>query len=103
MDVADRADRTIMVVQYANSGIAWTEPRDLSFDQMSYRVNDDANRESIRSDLPHEACVGLASGGFRALAKDTSPDLVREMLAWRSSVGRVPGKGQENRPCQTRE
>ena len=39
-DIKDGTKSTIMFVEIANSDINWMEPRDLVFDQMSFRVND---------------------------------------------------------------
>ncbi len=38
-DLPSELDRTILVIEIANSDIGWTEPRDLSWDEIRKRVN----------------------------------------------------------------
>ncbi|MEX0726519.1 MAG: DUF1559 domain-containing protein [Planctomycetaceae bacterium] len=79
-DVKDRPENTILVVEIASPNIYWTEPRDLSFDQMSFAINDPA-KPSISS--PHKVgpVVMFAEGrsGVR-LQKNVSPEMVKAML-----------------------
>ena len=59
-DVRDGAAGTIMVVEVANSGINWMEPRDLEMGAMSMVINDRSPRPSISSydpRGPHAVCV----------------------------------------------
>jgi hypothetical protein len=49
-DFIDGEDNTLMLVEIRDSGIHWMEPRDLTFNEMSFTPND-ASRPSISS--PH--------------------------------------------------
>lgn len=55
-DIHDGANQTIMIVETADANIPWMKPEDLSFDRMSFRVNDRTGRGP-----------GSRVGGARAL------------------------------------
>jgi hypothetical protein len=50
-DIQDGLGNTILVVEMQSANIAWTEPRDLAIDQMSFVVND-PTRPSVSSIHP---------------------------------------------------
>jgi len=76
---------TIMVVQCADSGIAWTEPRDLFLDEMSFKINDPANVPSIRSQDDAGANVLFVYGTTERLGRDVGPSRLRNLLVIDSS------------------
>ncbi|WP_435011748.1 DUF1559 domain-containing protein [Tundrisphaera lichenicola] len=78
-DVLDGTASTIMVVEVANSGIHWAEPRDLDFERMSFQLND-PSRPSISS--PHEggANVIMIDGSGKFLLDTVPPSVIRAMI-----------------------
>lgn len=77
-DLTDGLSSTILLVEMADSGIDWMEPRDLSFDGMSFRINDSSGRapgSKIRG-----ARVLLANGKVHELPDDVDPATLRAML-----------------------
>jgi hypothetical protein len=70
----------ILIVETVGSDIAWTEPRDLEFDKMSFRIND-PERPSIASRHGGGANVLLRkhSSGF-FISEDTNPNLIKALL-----------------------
>jgi prepilin-type processing-associated H-X9-DG protein len=86
-DFADDPSETLMVVEIANSGIHWMEPRDLNISEMTLEVNP-KNGRGISSrhagfKFPRElggANVGFADGSVRFLPETTLPEDLRAML-----------------------
>ncbi len=76
---SDNYPDAIIVVEIADSDIHWTEPRDLTFDEMSLKIND-RSRPSISSHHPHGAFVIYADTGPRFLDESTDPDELRKLL-----------------------
>jgi hypothetical protein len=79
----------ILVVEIVDSDIYWTEPRDLNFDEMSFRVND-RSKPSISSHHVHGAMAVFADGGVRFLDESTDPEVIRAVLT--ASLQRVSGR-----------
>lgn len=87
--IPDGAGRTIHVVESWQSGIVWTEPRDLSFEKMTFAVNAQAG-EGIRGrhpgedrlwgDGPPRANVAFADGSVKPVTTDTPPETVKSLL-----------------------
>lgn len=78
-DVSDGPENTILVVESTNCRPAWTEPRDLDFDTMSFKVND-AEKPSISSDHTGGALVSFADGHVAFLTTDVTELEVRALL-----------------------
>jgi hypothetical protein len=87
-DVVDGTANTLMVVEVANSGIHWMEPRDLELSSMAFRVNPRQGR-GISSYHPHDkwgrpahlsANVVLVDGTAHALWNTISPPQLRALL-----------------------
>ena len=77
-DIKDGPSNTIMVVEVANSGINWAEPRDLDAEQISYRINDQT-AAGISSDHPGGACVVMCDGSVHFLDNSTDPEVIKGM------------------------
>jgi prepilin-type processing-associated H-X9-DG protein len=75
----DVLGKKILVVEVANSGINWTEPRDLSFADMDFHINGKPGR-SVSSGHELGVNVMMADGSVRTLPLDLSPDELRAML-----------------------
>jgi hypothetical protein len=69
----------IIVVEIADSDIHWTEPRDLSFNEMSFTIND-KTKPSISSHHFHGAMVLYTDGGVPYLDESIRPDELKAML-----------------------
>jgi prepilin-type processing-associated H-X9-DG protein len=77
--ITDGTSNTILVVEIANSGIHWMEPRDLHFDQIPLAVNP-KNGTGISSAHPNVAMVVFADGHTAALTYNTPSDILRRLL-----------------------
>jgi hypothetical protein len=78
-ELTDGTSNTAVFVELSESGIHWMEPRDLNFETMSFKINDQ-QREGIRSKHPGCALVALADGSVIALGNDTDPQVVKALL-----------------------
>jgi prepilin-type processing-associated H-X9-DG protein len=78
-DVTDGTSNTILVVEIANSGIHWMEPRDLHVVQMPMAV-DAARGQGISSQHPNVAMAVFVDGHTQALTKNTPPEILRALL-----------------------
>jgi len=77
-DIADGASNTIAVVETYDSGIRWYEPRDLSAEQMSFKIND-PEYVGIGSRHPGGANVALCDAAVRFLEETLDPEVVRAL------------------------
>ena len=77
--IKDGASRTVMVVEVADSGIHWMEPRDLHVLQMAPTINPQQG-QGISS--PHEsgANVLFGDGSVRFLTNDMPAETLRQLL-----------------------
>jgi hypothetical protein len=94
LEFPDGMESTILVAEVAKSGILWMEPRDLNFDEMSFRLNDAAGRSiSSRHTKPGEGDrirpwtktvpyvnVLFADGAPKRIRGDTPPETIRVLL-----------------------
>jgi hypothetical protein len=78
-DFTDGITNTIMIVEMSDSGIHWMEPRDLKFDEMSFKINDPDGR-GIRS--KHPGCVNVEScdGCTHTVLQNIDPKLLKGLL-----------------------
>ena len=67
-DFCDGKSDTLLIVEVANSGIHWMEPRDLDFSTMSFQINPSAGR-GISSYHPGCAVVTYADGRTETMNK----------------------------------
>jgi len=78
-DLTDGATNTLMVVEIANSGIHWMEPRDLDFSQLPMQINPPKGK-GISSDHPNVALGAFADGHTQAMSSNTPPKIIRALL-----------------------
>lgn len=88
-EVTDGTDRTILLVEVANSDVNWFEPRDLEWDQLSFKLNDPAALSpgsnhvkpgGLFSDPVPYVNVLLVDGSVRKLPLDTPPETLKALL-----------------------
>ncbi len=79
-DVADGTSNTIAVVEVANAGIHWMEPRDLTFEQAAQGINPRGATACISSNHTDGANVLLFDASVHYLQNDIPPDLLRALL-----------------------
>ncbi len=78
-EITDGARNTIMLVEVADSGICWNEPRDLRFDEIDFRING-KKRLGISSHHPRKVNVAICDGGVTWLLDSTPPETVKGLL-----------------------
>jgi hypothetical protein len=78
-DVTDGLSNTILVVEVANSGIHWAEPRDLHVTQMAREVNPSAGM-GLSSRHTGGTHVIFGDGRVQFISDDTPPEQLRAML-----------------------
>jgi prepilin-type processing-associated H-X9-DG protein len=81
-DVSDGLGSTLLVVEIANSGIHWMEPRDLHVSQMTQTINSKSG-QGISSGHPGGAVVGFADGRVRFLSDNTPAATIEALLTIR--------------------
>jgi hypothetical protein len=85
-DFADGSTNTVIMAEMSESGIHWMEPRDLEFDDMSFRLND-PGRKCIRSKHPGVAHVLFGCGSVKSVSELTLRQR-RAVSAQASSAGK---------------
>ena len=78
-DIKDGTSSTLMVVEVANSGIHWMEPRDLHIVQMPMAISPPRG-QGISSAHPHVALGLYADGHTYPLTNTTPPNILRALL-----------------------
>ncbi len=89
-DFSKGTSHSILLVEQANSGIAWTEPRDLEFDGLDLTIHS-ASRlgfsgpplgsgQVISSHHPNGAHAVFADASVEFLSADTSAQVLKDML-----------------------
>jgi prepilin-type processing-associated H-X9-DG protein len=78
-DFTDGPSETIMLVEMANSGIHWMEPKDLDFATIPLTFNPKSGK-GISSGHASGVNVAFADGSVHFLADDLSPGVVRALL-----------------------
>jgi len=81
-EVSDGLSSTLLVVEIANSGIHWMQPRDLHVSQMSRTINGKSG-QGISSAHPGGAVVGFADGHVRFLSEMTPAATIEALLTIR--------------------
>jgi len=78
-DVTDGTANTILVVEVVGTGIQWMEPKDLSIEELSGRLNDGSGK-CISSNHPGGVNVALADGSVRFLSNALPPQVLRRLI-----------------------
>ncbi|MDH3718626.1 MAG: DUF1559 domain-containing protein [Planctomycetota bacterium] len=72
--------QTILLVECADSGIHWMEPRDLHVSQMNPNVNP-TRGQGISRHHPGAAIVGFADTNTRTVTSTTDPKIIAKLLS----------------------
>lgn len=86
---------TALLVEAANSGIHWLEPRDLDLSTFDPTINGRSGR-GISSRHAGGANVVFVDGSVRCLSADTSPEVVEAMLTTGTAGDVSPDKSKLN-------
>jgi prepilin-type processing-associated H-X9-DG protein len=76
---AKGASQTALLVEVANSGIHWMEPRDLELSNFDPTIDSRSGR-GISSNHVAGANVAMVDGSVRCLSPNTAPEVVKAML-----------------------
>jgi len=75
--ITDGTSNTLMIVEVVDSGIGWSEPRDLSLDQLPLQINAPG---AISSRHPGGVNVGFCDGSVQFLSEELAPDQLRALI-----------------------
>jgi len=78
-DIKDGTSNTLMIVEVANSGIHWMEPRDLHIVQMAPTINPKSG-QGISSPHIGGAQVLMADGTVRFISEQLTAETIRALL-----------------------
>ena len=77
--IIDASDTTILVVESAQTGILWTEPRDLYLCQMTCQINASKHR-CISSKHLGGATIAWCDGSVSFLSESVPPETIQAMI-----------------------
>jgi prepilin-type processing-associated H-X9-DG protein len=78
-DITDNEAQTIMLVEVADSGVRWAEPKDLEFDQIDFKING-TTHPGISSHHRGGVNIVFADGHVSSISTATPPELIKAML-----------------------
>jgi hypothetical protein len=78
--ITDGTVNTILVIEIADSGIHWMEPRDLSISNLNFRVNQDPAHSISSVHQESGAYIATAAGFVNFLRAQTSEETIRSLL-----------------------
>jgi hypothetical protein len=84
-ECTDGTSYTIGYAEMSESGIPWMEPRDLKYEEMSFRINDPQGR-GLRSNHPRGVNAMFLDGTVRTLPRDIDSEVLKS--AFRFSDGK---------------
>ena len=79
-EIPDGTSKTIAIVEVANSGIHWMEPRDLTLDEALAGINPPSRAPAISSNHSGGAMVGWGDAHVSFLPNDMAIDKLRALL-----------------------
>jgi prepilin-type processing-associated H-X9-DG protein len=78
-DITDGMSSTIMVIETADSGIQWAEPRDLNLDELNLQINDGSG-EGIRSRHSGGVNAAFCDGSVHFLYDSLDAETLRRLI-----------------------
>jgi prepilin-type processing-associated H-X9-DG protein len=78
-DFTDGTSNTIMLVEVADSGIGWAEPKDLEFDKIDFKING-KKRPGIGSPHSGGTNIAMCDGSVRWVSDTMEPVMLKAML-----------------------
>ncbi len=78
-DISDGASNTILVIETADSGIRWAEPRDLNFGELNLQINDGTG-EGIRSRHSGGVNAAFCDGSVHFLNDSLDREILRRLI-----------------------
>ena len=94
---AKGTSQTALLVEVANSGIHWMEPRDLELGSFDPTIDSRSGR-GISSNHAGGANVAIADGSVRCLSRDTAPEVVKAMIMVGGTDARPAPMGTKGGP-----
>jgi hypothetical protein len=94
-DLPDGGSHTVMLVEVANSGVHWAEPRDLTVDEALERMKT-GNGLGISSSHPAIINILFADGMVRSLRKDMPISAWKKLFEGKIDVDRIEGEIDES-------
>lgn len=82
-------DRRVLIIEVANSGVCWIEPKDLTLDQVMAGVNAGTGLGNSGHQDGPGANVLLADGRIIFVRKNTPPKLLHALLTGKASVAQL--------------
>jgi len=76
-DIRDGTSKTIVFVELAGSGIAWSEPRDITIDEFIAAMQRQPGGAGLRPVYPFGVLCGFADGSVQFIPTGTPPDVLR--------------------------
>jgi hypothetical protein len=78
-EIRDGTSVTIMIVEVANSGIHWAEPKDLEYDKIDFAINGPI-KPGIGSHHPGGCNIAVCDASVRFFPQSTPPEKIKAML-----------------------
>ena len=79
LDILDGSSNTIAIVESHQTGIKWTEPRDLTFSNMDWQINGTMQLGKISSLHPGGAMAAMADGSTQFIPQTIDQDVLRAL------------------------
>lgn len=77
-EIRDGSSSTLLIVEKHNSGITWTEPRDLDAAKLNYKINRPGGA-GLQGPHPGVINVGMCDGSVRSISEDIDPTVLKAM------------------------